>query len=933
MKKNSLLFSSKPSKYCILPLESEKQQGMNNKKTILLFLMLIQSLIIIAQDVVPKTIIIKLKDPNKSISSNEKLSEILTKIDIKSTKQLFPGAKFDKNAERQIDIRNIYEIQYDANIEAIKATKLFKKLDNIEYAEPKYIQHLFYEPDDPLNTNKYCLTNIKAYEAWDIWQGDTNTVIGITDTGTDIDHEDLMDNVAYNYGDPFPYDNEDNDNDGFIDNFIGWDLGEDDNIPQWESNEHGVYVSGLAAATTDNGIGVSGSGFKCRFLPVKISNSQGILTHSYEGVIYAADHGCKIINCSWGSNIYSDYGKDIIDYVTINRGCLVIASAGNDNDDALFYPASYEGVLSIGGTDINDFKWAENAGKGSNYGFKIDVCAPSFQNFSTVNNGYMTGGGGTSFSAPITAGATALVYSYFDTLSPLQAAEQIRVTCDVIDTIAENQAYAGLLGKGRINMYRALTETDHISIRFENVLLTDYEDDKFYPGDTVYISGNFVNYLIPANNVLVSLSCNNPNVEIIDNQLSIPSIQTMEKIHYNDIFSVRIKNTIGIDEKIGIKLNYIATDYNDFEYVVIEANNSIVDVSYNDITSSITSKGRFGFLDFDQTKGIGLSYKLSDNLLFDGGLIIGNTNSNISDCFRRDQHFTPLTVPSIDSSTTEADYIVKSSFVEYNFNFTILQETMIFSDSMNSNYLMVKYQMINNGQSSAENFYAGLLYDWDIINPMENHTFFDTALITSYSYDSEHAYSAGLQLLSETNYNHYAFDNEEGGGDGIDISNGFYPYHASLAFTNTRNEAGTSGSGTDIVDLLVSGPHTVAVNDTLELYFAILVADNLVELEETARKAKDKYQALMHPDVIFEKKDHALQVSPNPANEILQINFGNKTSSSVELRNIQGQLVYQTTASNKKELSISTKNLIEGIYILNVVNGNTRISRKIVIAH
>ena len=122
-------------------------------------------------------------------------------------------------------------------------------------------------PNDPLAnpTNQYHLLNVNCFNAWDINKGDSSIVIGITDTGTDPTHPDLMNSVKRNYADVF--DGFDNDGDGFIDNYIGWDLGENDNDPSFNANAHGVHVSGLAAATADNNLGGAGTGFNCKFLP------------------------------------------------------------------------------------------------------------------------------------------------------------------------------------------------------------------------------------------------------------------------------------------------------------------------------------------------------------------------------------------------------------------------------------------------------------------------------------------------------------------------------------------------------------------------------------------------------------------------------------------------------------------------------------------
>ena len=186
-----------------------------------------------------------------------------------------------------------------------------------EYVEPYYLPKLTYTPSDTITDNQRYLDLMEAENAWDITKGDTTIVIGITDTGWDTSHPDLLDNVKINYNDPI--NGVDDDNDGYIDNYIGWDLGMDDNDAMWESSAHGTNVSGIAAAATDNVTGIAGVGFNTKFMPIKISNSVGVLTRAYQGVVYAADHGCFIINCSWGSFVPSQFGQDIIDYATIKK--------------------------------------------------------------------------------------------------------------------------------------------------------------------------------------------------------------------------------------------------------------------------------------------------------------------------------------------------------------------------------------------------------------------------------------------------------------------------------------------------------------------------------------------------------------------------------------------------------------------------------------
>ena len=117
---------------------------------------------------------------------------------------------------------------------------------------------------------------IKAELSWDFTHGDSTFVVGVVDSGVDYTHEDLQENLAYNYDDPI--NGVDDDTDGYIDNYYGWDFGSNDHDPMVDGFSfaaHGSTICGIIAASTDNEIGTSSSAFNCRYLPVKITNSSG----------------------------------------------------------------------------------------------------------------------------------------------------------------------------------------------------------------------------------------------------------------------------------------------------------------------------------------------------------------------------------------------------------------------------------------------------------------------------------------------------------------------------------------------------------------------------------------------------------------------------------------------------------------------------------
>ena len=164
---------------------------------------------------------------------------------------------------------------------------------------------------------------MNALEAWKVWSGDSSVVVGVIDAGITAKHEDLWDNIAVNWGEA-GLDNEgkekasngiDDDNNGYVDDWKGVNLVYqlDGTEPgNTENGEHGTQVSGYVGATTDNDRGIAGIANQCRFFPVKAARrgSSSIMS-GYEGIIYCAQQGFKVINCSWGSTPFRKQNKTL----------------------------------------------------------------------------------------------------------------------------------------------------------------------------------------------------------------------------------------------------------------------------------------------------------------------------------------------------------------------------------------------------------------------------------------------------------------------------------------------------------------------------------------------------------------------------------------------------------------------------------------------
>ena len=327
----------------------------------------------------------------------------------------------------------------------------FKADPSVEYAEPDYIAQPAYEPNDPYYSDdtQWGPQKIFAPQAWDFCTGDPSVVIAVLDWGVDLQHPDLATEMWTN-PDETPDNGTDDDGNGYIDDVYGWDFANDDNDPQ-DDYGHGTHVGGIAAAATDNGVGIAGVAFDSSVMAVKVGDgTTGKARYSdiAYGIMYAADNGAKVINLSLGAYAYSSFLESAVNHAW-DAGCVLVGAVGNNNLSDPFYPAAYDNVIGVSGTDQNDAKasW-------SNYGPHVAVAAPGSSIYSTYWNGDSTYGhmSGTSMSAPHVAGLAALLFAQDGGRDNAAVRSLIEDSADDLGDAGWDQYY----GYGRINAYRAL---------------------------------------------------------------------------------------------------------------------------------------------------------------------------------------------------------------------------------------------------------------------------------------------------------------------------------------------------------------------------------------------------------------------------------------------------------------------------------------------
>lgn len=919
------------------------------KNNILLFLVLISYSCFAQHKVVSdsrygkhleKTVIFKIKPVLKaSFTANSisdpKIKFLFDAVSVTELYQKFPYSKAGKTGTKTIDISAIYEFTYAADIPLEKVLAGLLSNPNIEYAVPHHVVDPLYTPNDPMVASETHLNVIKAFQAWDICKGDTNTVIAISDWGTDNGHEDLMYNVKYNFNDPI--DGIDNDDDGYTDNFRGWNFGENNNNPQAGTEKHGVYVSGISSAEGDNGKGVVGVGFKCRFVHLKIADADGNGIGGYEAIVYAADHGCSVINCSWGDSLdYNAYGQEIIDYA-FSKNLLVVAAAGNNNTQRLFYPASYKHVLSVAALENNDAKATI-----STYGPYTGIGAPSRILTTNANNAYLGTGAYTSFASPVVAGCAAIVRSFYPNFNADQIREVLKVTSDKIDTVTGNALYTDLLGAGRVNLYRALTDTLPPSVVFHTYILDDHNDGFLSANDTVRISGLFTNYLSPSTNLNATISSSSSFIQVLGNTVNLGVMGTMDTVsNITSPFRIKIKSNTPYDTPVRLKIVFtdLVNGYRAVQYIEFIAKKSYLDIYPNNISTTITANGNIGFNYFTQLNGIGFRYKNSDPLIYDAGLMFGNSSSVVSSCVRQNNSFSLLsgTVQANPAIVSSEDY--SASFNDNasatSLNVKVIQKTFAWHADSASNFIIIEYNLINNNQSPLSGMYAGIFADWDISFSWTNKANYNSVLDYSYNYSTmPDGIYTGMKLLTEQQKQHYAIDQTTDGSGGVNISQGFTTLQKFWVLTQNRHVAGGTGSGNDICDVVSAGPFTISAGDTVKVAFALMAGENLYVLQNAATEAQHKYDSIYHtiqvPLIATDK--NLFNVFPNPVVDKLYVELmyeNEKTECAVF--DALGNTVYKFINTDKISI-IDCSKWADGVYYLKASGINSCQVKCIVIA-
>lgn len=440
--------------------------------------------------------------PSGTYTGLENLDKLNVFYNAHEFKQVNKTYKRQDLAER-IGLTRWFKVTVPITTDIPNAIARYTDLSEVEYAEPNGNGYFDVVPNDTYHSYNWGHNNTAQLRAWDqaandhtgpyvgtvgfdanahdSWDknhgyGDANIVIGIIDSGVDWDHPDLR---IWSNSTEIPANGIDDDNNGYIDDVRGWDFGDGDNDPDDNCGVqgiegHGTACSGIAAAITNNGIGVSGIAGGCTVMPIKIIDNTGWFQNLPLAIQYGADNGANVLSMSFHTG-YSQQLQDAIDYAW-NSGVTLLAASGNSNVSSIEYPASGDHVIAVGAAspcgDRKRISWDPNGVTcdnevwwGSNYGSTtqdaadaIDLIAPTILPTTDIVGigGYMGGSyymyfNGTSCATPYAAGVCALILSSLPAATPDQVRQILVSSAQDVLSVESGSGWDRFTGYGLVN--------------------------------------------------------------------------------------------------------------------------------------------------------------------------------------------------------------------------------------------------------------------------------------------------------------------------------------------------------------------------------------------------------------------------------------------------------------------------------------------------
>lgn len=763
-------------------------------------------------------------------------------------------------SQATLDLVYIAVVNYSATIDPHIVAQKLRSVRGVALCEPLPKMHIIGSTNDPLLAQQYYVSLIKASDAWDSLPSGKTIVVGIADTGVDTSHIDLRENIWRNSGETGlddsgqdrRFNKTDDDNNGYVDDWYGWDFvgstGQNEDNSPLPGNPHGTHVGGIVAAKHNNAEGIAGVGMNIQLMPLKIGGDDQFSTsisRSADAILYGASMGASVINCSFGSPSSSFADIKVIQQAT-QLGALIVGAAGNDGQELAYYPGAYEEVLSVAATDFGD-----RIATFSNVHRTVDVCAPGVGIISTIPNNRYESYDGTSMAAPVASAVAAMVRLVHPEFSPAQAHATMRASCVDIGDI--NPGFQGLLGNGRIDASVAMSSIMRKWATISDYTVTDNDSDSVFDAlDTLTVEITLTNTLRSLDSCYVRFTNGNASIDIaiLDSIVTFGSIAQGARIDAPRPLRLVLPAKLPDNGQLRI----LAQIFDGSSRITTSALQAVVNPTYrtihaNDIAVTVNSSGNIGFNDYSSnTQGVGFLYKSIRNILYEGALLIGTGPDKLPNAARgaetsmKDMSFRIAESASVRSDSIPSGLRVRTRYtdaddmqplgVDVSCNVIALN-----SDSTRSTLLVV-LNLRNTTDSLFTNLHVSEFFDFDIGDAGEGDLCEwngDDQILHLSNTKQQNLPHVGLSMISPLTVNAFALDNE-GASDCPSIYDDFVRAEKWLVMTGgiRRPRSRT----TDVSGVIGAGPIRLPADSTVQVCFGIAAGFSQGEVQRGMRAVK-----------------------------------------------------------------------------------------------